>query len=88
LIELLLKDGRQALADRVRELSIHSFCCDGHTCASFWTVADPTKPHPPGFCTLPLRAGELHLDILDDEILYVEVLSRDDLRARIRAALS
>ena len=88
LTKLLIEAGEPALADRIKDLAIHVSCpCRDSFCSSFYTVAEHTTPYPKGFRTLALRPGELHLDVLGTTILHVEVLYRDDLKARIQAAL-
>lgn len=88
LIELLTAAGELALAERVKHLAIFERCpCSNRFCSSFYTIRNRTTPFPKGFRTLALRPGELHLDVLGSTILHVEVLYRDDLRAKIHAAM-
>ena len=83
LTELLVEAGEPALAERVKELTIFDRCrCGDSFCSSFYTVPERTTPYPKGFRTLALQPGGLHLDVLESTILHVEVLYRDDLRAK------
>jgi len=87
LTELLVEAGEPALAVRVKELAIFDRCrCGESFCSSFYTVPERTTPFPKGFRTVAMRLGELHLGVLESTILHVEVLCRDDLRAKIHAA--
>ncbi len=84
----MLASGDFELAERVKELAIFDRCrCGDNFCASFDTVPERTTPYPKGFRVLILRPGGLHLDVLDNTIVHVEVLFRDDLKARIHAAV-
>lgn len=88
LIELLVEAGEFALAEGVKDLAIYDRCrCDDSFCSSFYTAAERTTPFPKGFRTLALRLGGLHLDVFGSTILQVEVLYRDDLKAKIHAAV-
>jgi len=86
--QLLVEAGEHALAERVKDLVIYERCrCGDSFCSTFYTVAERITPFPKGFRTLALRPGSLHLDVLDSTILQVELLFRDDLRAKIHAAV-
>ncbi|WP_158933140.1 hypothetical protein [Acidisphaera sp. S103] len=88
LTELLVEAGEPTLAERMKALAIFDRCrCGDSFCASFYTVPKWTTPYPKGFRTLALRPGALHLDVLNSTIMYVEVLYRDDLKAKIHAVL-
>ena len=88
LTRLLIDVGEFALAEQIKALAIHDRCrCGDSFCSSFYTVAERTTPFPIGFRTLALRPGILHLDVFGSTILQIEVLFRDDLRAKIIAAL-
>jgi hypothetical protein len=88
LTELLVKAGELTLAEQVKDIAIFDRCrCGDSFCSTFYTVPERTTPFPKGFRTLALRLGVLHLDVLGSTILQVEVLYRDDLRAKIRAAV-
>jgi hypothetical protein len=85
LVELLTEVGEFTLAAKVKHLAIYDRCrCGDSFCSSFYTVAERT---PTGTRTLALRPGNLHLDVLDSIVLYVEVLYRDDLKLKIVAAV-
>jgi hypothetical protein len=88
LTEFLTAAGEFVLAERVKHLAIFDRCrCGDSFCSSFYTIRNRTTPHPKGFRTVALRLGGLHLDVLDSTVLYVEVLNRDDLKAKIHAAV-
>ncbi len=86
--QLLIEAGESALAAKVVTLRIHDRCrCGDDFCSSFYTVRNRTTPFPSGFRTLALRPGGLHLDVLDTTILQVEVLFRDDFKAKLAVAV-
>jgi len=74
---------------RVRGLRILARCrCGDDFCASFYTA---TAPRPDGAFGPDLRtiglSPHLIVDAIGPDIMQVEVLYRDDLRARIHAAV-
>ncbi|HEY3837223.1 MAG TPA: hypothetical protein VGL72_11660, partial [Bryobacteraceae bacterium] len=88
LARLLAEIGEHVLAKQVKDLRIFDRCrCGDSFCSTFYTVPNRATPHPPGFRTLALRPGELHLDVIDATILEVEVLYRGDLKRKIRTAV-
>jgi hypothetical protein len=87
---LLLDQSEPDLADKVAGLAIVELCpCSDDFCATFYT-APRHRPGPArGSRTIQLAPAEgyLNVDVDASDILGVEILFRDELRARIRAAL-
>ncbi|GAA2121779.1 hypothetical protein GCM10009759_71780 [Kitasatospora saccharophila] len=81
---LLLAEGEAALAAGVRELRLVAPCtCGDGSCRSFRTAAHaPGTPYGPGHRCVPLlpERGLLTLDVVDERVVYVEVLHRPELR--------
>ena len=74
--------GRPELADQVASLQIREVCrCEVEGCASFYTAAPMRRWFRRG---KQVPVGELVVDTIDGEIVYVEVLGRPDLRAALR----
>jgi hypothetical protein len=74
--------GRPDLAVQVAELEIRELCrCEVEGCASFYT-GRPIKRWFRRGKQVPV--GELVVDTIDGEIVYVEVLNRPDVRAALR----
>ena len=87
---LLIEADRQDLAVRVDDLPIVDRCrCGDDFCATFYTEPPPQGAWGAGVYTIPLEppTGMLNLDVLDDKIVCVEVLYRDDVRAVIHGAV-
>lgn len=79
LMELLTEAGEQRLAATLPDLSFHSWCeCGEASCLSFYTAQPPDGPYGPGHYTLSLsrRHQMLVLDVVEDRIVFVEVLER------------
>src|SRR5205807_5682708 len=86
---LLIEASELSLAAQVDELVIVERCgCGDDFRSSFYTAPRPNGPWGPGHHTIVLapQTGMLHLDVLDNQIVYVEVLDRD-LNAKIHAAM-
>ncbi|MBB4931475.1 hypothetical protein F4561_002295 [Lipingzhangella halophila] len=80
LATLLRRVGEHALAATVGHLRIHSVCrCGQDGCRSFYTASPPDGPWGSGHrnVELPAEDGMLVLDVVSDEITFVEVLDRD-----------
>jgi len=70
---------RPDLAAQVPELRIREVCrCEVEGCASFYTAMPMRRWFRRG---KQLPVGELVVDTIDGEIVYVEVLNRPDLKA-------
>jgi hypothetical protein len=73
--------GRPDLAEQVPTLRIRELCrCEVEGCASFYTAA-PMKRWFRRGKQVPI--GELVVDTIDGEIVFVEVLGRPDLHAAL-----
>lgn len=74
--------GRPDLAEQVPGLRIKAACaCEVERCASFYTGTPMKRWLRRG---KQVAVGELVVDTIDGEIVFVEVLDRPDLRARLR----
>jgi hypothetical protein len=82
-LERLLRDeGRPDLADQVASLEITNVCrCEVESCGSFYTGRPMKRWFRRG---KQLAVGDLVVDTIDGEIVYVEVLGRPDVRAALR----
>jgi hypothetical protein len=79
--EALRSEGRPELADQVATLRITALCaCEVEGCASFSTAL-PMKRWFRRGALVP--AGDLFVNTIDGEIVFVEVLDRPDVRAAL-----
>ena len=77
--EWLREIERPDLAEQVPSLQIREVCkCEVEGCASFYTAAPMRRWFRRG---KQVPVGELVVDTIDGEIVYVEVLNRPDLKA-------
>ena len=77
--EWLREIERPDLAEQVQALRIREVCkCEVEGCASFYTAAPMRRWFRRG---KQVPVGELVVDTIDGEIVYVEVLNRPDLKA-------
>jgi hypothetical protein len=75
------------LADQVPRLRMLDLCpCGDDFCATFSTALIPEEAAKKKRYGIPLAGTSLIVHVLDREIVEVEVLFRDELRPRIRAA--
>jgi hypothetical protein len=84
LISLLEAAGETGLAICARDLRILVPCaCEDDFCQSFYTAPQPDGPYGPGHRTVPLipEHGMLILDVVNDQIMFVEVLHYPPLAA-------
>jgi hypothetical protein len=80
--EVLRAAGRAELADQVAGLRITAVCqCEVEGCASFSTAMPMKRWFRRGAL---VEAGDLVVNTIDGEIVYVEVLDRPDVRAALR----
>ena len=85
---LLVAKDELALAAQVRELQIVDRCrCRDEFCSMFYVQPRPKGAYGPGHRNVSLRPekGMLILDVVDDRIVAVEVLHRDEIREKIHA---
>jgi hypothetical protein len=87
---LLTERGEPALAAQVAQLRIIDRCrCGDHFCSTFYTAPRPTGAFGPGHRTIALvpETGYLNVDVVGYDIVQIELLYRDDLKAKIHAAM-
>lgn len=80
----LRADDAADLADQVRGLSITAVCrCGDDFCSSFYTGPRPDGPWGQTHRNVSpeVAAGMIVLDVVDDQIRYVEVLDRADVKS-------
>lgn len=83
----LRASGDGKLADQVDGLRMTRSCgCGDDFCATFYTAPIPQGPSGKKHYGVPLANHKLIVHVLDGKIIEVEVLFRDDLRPKIRAA--
>lgn len=79
----LIAAGEHALAAHVAVLAVVELCaCGDDFCQSFATAMPPEGAYGDGHANLELEApwpGYLILDLVDDRIVFVEVLYREPL---------
>src|SRR5262249_30769229 len=84
------KAGLPELALQVTALKIVDRCrCGDDFCSSFYTQPKPEGSYGPGLRTLPLEceSGMLIIDVVDNVIMFVEVLYNEANRKQILAML-
>jgi hypothetical protein len=87
---LLTKEGEPALASEAVQLRIVARCrCGEDFCSTFYTVLRPIGTFGHGHRTIALapEIGYLNVDVVGSDIVQIEVLYRDDLKAKIHAAV-
>ncbi|MEV0405952.1 hypothetical protein [Actinoallomurus sp. NPDC050550] len=65
------------------DIRLHSWCtCNDHFCQSFYTAEPPDGPYGSGHRCVPLipKKGDLILDVVENQIMFVEVLGHPKLR--------
>lgn len=86
LVRLLEAEGEQRLSMTVRDLRLVAPCsCGEEHCQSIRTSEHPEgAPYGPGHRNVPLdpEEGMLVLDVVDERIVYVEVLDRPAMARR------
>jgi hypothetical protein len=86
LVELLITAREPSLAAQIDGLEIVAKCrCSDDFCASFYTAPKPVGSYGPRHRNLELgpAKGMIILDLIDDSIVHVEVLYRDDVRSKL-----
>jgi hypothetical protein len=87
---LHVQAGEDSLAAYVNGLRIVDRCrCGDDFCATFYTAPRPVGGYRPGHRTIALASetGYLNVDAVESNIAEVEVLFRDELKAKIHAAI-
>jgi hypothetical protein len=86
LTALLLTAGEPDLAAQIGGLEIVQRCpCNDDFCATFYTAPRPAGAYGPGHRNISLEPekGMIILDVVDERIMKVEVLYRDDVRSQL-----
>jgi hypothetical protein len=86
LSDLLITAREPGLADQLDHLEIVAKCsCSDDFCASFYTAPKAAGSYGPKHRNLELTPvrGMIILDLVDEKIVHVEVLYRDDVRSRL-----
>lgn len=87
---LLAEQGEPGLALQVRELNIVDRCrCGDDFCATFYTQPRPKGAYGPGHRNVEVsfENGILILDVVQEKIVCVEVLYRDEIKKVLHSAL-
>jgi hypothetical protein len=82
LVDLLRVEGEDELASSVPFLRFREWCsCQEDSCQSFYTAPPPEGAYGPGHRCVPLlpQRAMIVLDVVDDEIRFVEILGGDPL---------
>jgi hypothetical protein len=88
--DLLNKAERTDLAAKIESLELVERCrCDDEFCSSFYTAPKPNGAYGAGHSNLTLspKEGMVILDLVHDEIRYVEVIDRRDVREALFAGV-
>ena len=86
LVQLLTEENELGLAAQVPGLLIVGRCrCEDDHCGTFYTQPKPVGAYGPGHRNVALtpEKGWLILDVVSDQIMCVEVLDRDEIRAAL-----
>ncbi|MBI3825962.1 MAG: hypothetical protein HY294_08200 [Candidatus Rokubacteria bacterium] len=84
---LLARRGLRALADTVEGLRVVKRCrCGSDLCGSFYTAPPPDGSWGPDHRNFMLSPS-LILDVVGKEIVYIEVLDRNDVRDALARAM-
>lgn len=83
LVSALREEGEDDLARQVATIRVVEQCgCGDDVCRSFYTAPKPDGAYGPGHRNVglsPSKPGYLILDVVDDVVMYVEVLHRPPL---------
>ncbi|MET9382130.1 hypothetical protein ABZY09_13845 [Streptomyces sp. NPDC002928] len=86
LATLLQEEGESELAVSVRDVRLVGECgCGDDFCQSIWTEEHPPgQPFGVGHRCVPLlpSKGMLVLDVVDNRIMYIEIVDRPPMRRR------
>ncbi|SRR6266496_4990955 len=83
---LLEKQGHGELAQQVPDLPLRDRCrCGDYFCATFYAVQPPRGAWGPGHENIALEPeeGMMILDVVNNRIVAVELLHREDVRRRL-----
>jgi len=86
LTALLISAEEPALAAQIASLEIVQRCpCNDDFCATFYTAPRPAGAYGPGHRNVSLEPenGMIILDVLDERIMKVEILYRDEVRSQL-----
>jgi hypothetical protein len=86
LTALLMSAEEPTLAAQIVSLEIVQRCpCTDDFCASFYTAPRPSGAYGPGHRNVSLEPekGMIVLDVVDERIMKVEILYRDDVRSQL-----
>jgi hypothetical protein len=86
LAELLITAREPDIAVQINELEIVARCsCSDEFCASFYTAPKPVGSYGSKHRNLELEPanGMIILDLVDDRIVHVEVLYRNEVRSKL-----
>ena len=89
--ELLNRRNEPELAAQITSLTIVDRCrCGEDFCSAFYVEPKPAGAYGPGHRNVELEpdSGMIILDVVNDRIMQVEVLYRDEVRRAIQAAIS
>jgi hypothetical protein len=86
---LLRKDNESELADQIQSLEIEDRCrCDGLSCATIYNVPRPKGAWRGNHRNILLDTeGLTVLDILDERIVCIEMLDRDQITQQVHTLL-
>jgi hypothetical protein len=90
LTALLADAGEPDLAAQIESLEIVQRCpCNDDFCASFYTAPRPVGAYGPGHRNVELEPekGMIILDVVDERIVKIEILYRDEIRAQLSSLL-
>jgi len=90
LTALLITAGESDLAAQIDSVEIVERCrCGDDFCASFYPAPKPAGAYGPGHRNVELEPekGMIILDIVNERIMQVEVLYRDEVRSQLASLL-
>jgi hypothetical protein len=86
-LEVLLRsDDESELADQIASLEIVDRCrCDSDSCATIYNVQKPEGAWGPTHRNIVLNVpeGMMVVDVLDERIVSIEILDRDEITAQV-----
>jgi len=86
-LEVLLRsDDESELADQIASLEVVDRCrCDSDSCATIYNVQNPERAWGPTHRNIVLEVpeGMTMVDVLDERIVSIEILDRDEITAQV-----